>query len=359
MSKVLTDPSYYTAIAGKIREKLGVQTQYRPSQMAAAIASIDTSGGGGGGGDSSYEPWTGADTEIDVVITDQTLTPLLGLYVNGTATIDWGDNTTPDTVTGTSSTGTAVFTPHTYAAAGKYKITISGGEIGLFGHTANSDAYGSMLFVGVTDTSSTVNHLYRTCVRAIRGGQNLHNLTNGSCRRLYRLKYASFRYVVNSGNHIFSNCASLDYVAFWRTSVSNGTYVFQYCYSFSGDGADYPDDYNFTYIGGNYFSGCNSLTRYIVPDSVRTIQYSSFSNCYALQYVKFPAGLTNIEGGAFSYCYNTVFDFSACTSIPTIESGVFHNSGTYKIIVPADLYDDWIVATNWTSYASRIEKATA
>jgi hypothetical protein len=41
MAKVLTDDSNYTAIANAIRAKKGVETTYLPSEMAAAIGSID------------------------------------------------------------------------------------------------------------------------------------------------------------------------------------------------------------------------------------------------------------------------------------------------------------------------------
>lgn len=40
MSKVLVTEDYLADIADAIREKLGVQTQYKPSEMAAAIMSI-------------------------------------------------------------------------------------------------------------------------------------------------------------------------------------------------------------------------------------------------------------------------------------------------------------------------------
>lgn len=44
MSIVYTDNSNYNGIAAAIRAKLGVQTQYKPDEMAAAISTID--GGG-------------------------------------------------------------------------------------------------------------------------------------------------------------------------------------------------------------------------------------------------------------------------------------------------------------------------
>lgn len=45
MTKVLTDPKYYTAIADAIRAKNGSTAIYKPSGMAAAISAIQTDGG--------------------------------------------------------------------------------------------------------------------------------------------------------------------------------------------------------------------------------------------------------------------------------------------------------------------------
>lgn len=45
MTKVLTDPKYYTAIANAIRAKNGGTAIYKPSGMAAAISAIQVGGG--------------------------------------------------------------------------------------------------------------------------------------------------------------------------------------------------------------------------------------------------------------------------------------------------------------------------
>lgn len=51
MTKVLTDPSYYTAIANAIRTKNKSTATYKPSEMADAIAALTT---GSSGGESRY-----------------------------------------------------------------------------------------------------------------------------------------------------------------------------------------------------------------------------------------------------------------------------------------------------------------
>lgn len=61
MATVKTDNQHYQNIASAIREKLSVQTQYKPSEMAAAIAEIS-----GGGDISSFTPIAGRDGHISV-----------------------------------------------------------------------------------------------------------------------------------------------------------------------------------------------------------------------------------------------------------------------------------------------------
>ena len=65
MAKVLVTESYLSDIANEIRTKLGVQTTYKPSQMANAISSIST----GGGGSVSLQSKTATPTTSQQTIT--------------------------------------------------------------------------------------------------------------------------------------------------------------------------------------------------------------------------------------------------------------------------------------------------
>jgi hypothetical protein len=74
-----------------------------------------------------------------------------------------------------------------------------------------------------------------------------------------------------------------------------------------------------------------------------------------------PNGVTSIGTSAFQNCYGVAFyDFSQHTVVPTLSAtNVFNNiPSDCKIIVPDALYDEWINATNWTTYASKIVKAS-
>ena len=54
------------------------------------------------------------------------------------------------------------------------------------------------------------------------------------------------------------------------------------------------------------------------------------------------------------------YDFSQFTAIPTLANiNAFNNiNAQCKIVVPDELYDEWIAATNWATYANYIYKAS-
>lgn len=62
-------------------------------------------------------------TAFNVILDEGCLNPQLGLYVNGSVLIEWGDGTT-DTLTG-NSTNNYVYATHTYAEPGQYYILLT------------------------------------------------------------------------------------------------------------------------------------------------------------------------------------------------------------------------------------------
>lgn len=71
--------------------------------------------------------------------------------------------------------------------------------------------------------------------------------------------------------------------------------------------------------------------------------------------------LSNTGGGwnfAFQNCTSLeLVDFHLATAVPAIGSGMFTDSNdTFQIVVPDELYDAWITATNWSARASQIVK---
>jgi hypothetical protein len=74
-----------------------------------------------------------------------------------------------------------------------------------------------------------------------------------------------------------------------------------------------------------------------------------------------PRGVTSIGNNAFKNCYGMAFyDFTQCASVPTLGgSSVFGSiQSDCKIVVPDSLYSSWSTATNWSTHASKMVKAS-
>ena len=55
-------------------------------------------------------------------------------------------------------------------------------------------------------------------------------------------------------------------------------------------------------LGNSAFSGCDSLTEVVLPDSLTSIGGRAFYNCTSLKKFEIPAGVTTIGGGALAGC---------------------------------------------------------
>lgn len=265
---------------------------------------------------------------------DIALTPVTGLVVtlNIDGTKDWGD--------GTSDTATT----HTYSNYGDYTITCDGStmtasdEGGIFGQTSSTTA--------------------RYICRNIRFG---NNITTISSYALFWCLSLSSIVLPNNITSIDTNsiayCRSLANIVLPTSVTKVNDYCFYYCYSL----ANIVLPSNITSIGRYSFTNCYSLTNIMLPNNITSIGSNAFYYCYSLTNMRMPKSLSSIKSNAFYTCSSvTKYDFSQKTTVVSLSatdafSGI---NGICKIIVPDNLYDTWIAATNWSTYANYIYKAS-
>lgn len=195
-------------------------------------------------------------TRIYIRLEDGRLAPYLGIAINGTATVDWGDGTS-STVTG-SSTSTVVNTQHTYAAAGDYVIAIAvSGSMALVGDSI----YGSQV-LWKNSTTGNLNRTYQNAIQKVEIGTNT-SIGTYAFRYCYSLASITLPSGVTSiGDYAFSYCYGLGYIKFERTTpptVSNSStwtnvptdciiYVPAGTLSVYTSATNYPDPSTYTYV---------------------------------------------------------------------------------------------------------------
>ena len=266
-------------------------------------------------------------TEIDIVLTKAT-----GLEVvcNMVGNKNWGDGTTDN------------LTTHTYTSYGDYTITCDGtstfsGSSGMFSATSSSPNY--------------------YCVR-IRIGELVTSIGTSAFQYCYLLTSITIPSNVTSiGTSAFRNCYSLTSITIPTGVTSIGNRAFYACYLLTS--ITIPT--GVTSIGPYAICNCYLLTSITIPTGVMSIETNAFYNCYSLTSITIPTGVTSIGPYAFYNCYSlTKYDFTSATSVPTLSNtNAFTNiNGICKIYVPDALYNNWIAATNWVTYADYIYKAS-
>ena len=176
-----------------------------------------------------------------------------------------------------------------------------------------------------------------------------------SCRSLTSITIPSS--VTSIRSSAFRDCYSLTSITIPSSVTSIRDYACFNCYSLT----DITIPNGVTSIGASAFKDCYSLTNITIPNSVTSIESDAFSGCRSLTSITIPRSVRSIRGYAFGFCYSlTRCDFSRHTSVPTlVNTGTFANiNAICKIIVPDNLYDRWIAASNWSTYADYIYKAS-
>jgi len=291
-------------------------------------------------------------TRVYITLHEGRTSPLLGCCPNGTVTVDWGDGTEPDVLTGTS-TSTVQWTPnHEYAAPGDYVITLTvDGKMGFYGSSTTNQYSGILRHSSV---ANTVNRVYQSAVQKVEIGSGVTSIGSYAFYNCYSLASITIPGGVTSiGNTAFRGCYSLASITIPDGVTSIGSSTFYFCYSLAS--ITIPD--GVTSIGNYAFSDCYSLASITIPGGVTSIGNNAFYNCYSLASITIPDGVTSIGSSTFYSCYGVrYYDFTRHIAVPTLSATSAFSGipADCEIRVPAALAEEWKAATNWPAYADKI-----
>lgn len=312
---------------------------------------------------------TSGNTEIDVEIVKGRQSLYIFFSVNGTARIDWGDGSTPDTLTGTTL-NSPKNQAHTYAEDGKYTISIAT----VSGTCAIASWQASLL---TNSSSLTKNAVYSGMVRAIRIGSQMQVGASAftHCTLLETITLPK-NVVVSSDSNLFSSIYALkalvipntDSASILRlmqtTSVSpyakvlfshpklTGAASFA-CLSWQRyDSSKLVMCKGITTLNIGGYQASNNL-HIVLPSTLKTIEANSLSGHGMLSELTIPASVTTIGNYGLQSNNNLAELHFKSSTPPTAGTGAFNSlPTTCKIYVPAGSLSAYTGEANYPSSSS-------
>lgn len=248
-------------------------------------------------------------TRIYIHLDEERKSPMIGLGVQGTVDIDWGDGSAHDTLTG-SSYSTMVWTSnHNYAHGGDYviKLNVTSGVAAIYGSNS-SNQYCRLLHYN--SGSDGRNYYYLNAIKHVEigSGIRLHNYAFYYCHGLKSITIPNTVQAIES--NAFYSCDSLK-----SLTIPN----------------------NILTVAENLCYGCYSLTSISMPGGTTTINNAAVRNCYALTSLTVPSTVTSTGTYLCGALYNVLKLFlpSGITSLGNYS--VYSTNSMTKLTIPSSV----------------------
>ena len=258
------------------------------------------------------------------------------------------------------------------------RVSIDNANIGDYAFAKNSNLVSVFIKSGTIGKSS-----FSHCsgITSCTIGSGVTSISGSAFARCYRLTSVTIPNSVKSiGSSAFYECSGLKSCAIGSGVTSIGDEAFSLCGSLTSinipsgvTSIDYgvfsncknlrklnsnTDGFlnipnSITSIGGRAFSDCSGFTSCTIGSGVTSIGDEAFSWCSSLTSINIPSNVLSIGREAFNECSNLSKITIMRTTPPTLGSGAFDGSNCL-IYVPANSYELYINAENWSKYKSRI-----
>lgn len=222
------------------------------------------------------------------------------------------------------------------------------------------------------------DYCFQDCgnLRKVHISKSVTSIGSYAFYNCYNLEEVDFpNNLVYLGDRAFLNCFALEEVNIKGTDLKIEAYAFQNCTNLKritlqgvskiSDGSfdacntleSFSCSAGLTSIGQHAFRwgfiGCENPINLILPEGLTELANAAFSACRTIEKIKFPSTIQSIYNFVETYGLREL-DFSSVSSIPQLYSSSNDINPLCTIKVPQALYNDWIVAQNWSNYATQI-----
>lgn len=281
-------------------------------------------------------------TEFDIELTKVTG---LTVTIKGTLEKDWGDGVTSNE------------TSHTYSHYGKYtiKADFSNTTDYLFGQSISTKNYTCTNIIVGNNVKIIEAQCFAGCMnlKSIILPNNIESIGSSAFSSCNELRSIVIPKGITSLSSICDTCYNLRSIVI-PNGVTELYNTFNVCYNIT----DVIIPNSVTILSSYVFQSCYNLADIIIPNSVNSLINVIFGSCYNLRSIVMSKNVTSLPA-IFRQCYNLLIcDFSQLEFVPKLDGKFQLLNDLTKIYVPDSLYDEWITATNWVTYADYIYKAS-